>query len=53
MIDSRLGTRIIPSPENLAKQLKRYQFVQDNGNINPHSVVDLRYSNQVVVKAGN
>jgi cell division septal protein FtsQ len=53
MIDSRLGTRIIPSPENLAKQLKRYQFVQDNGNINPHSVVDLRFSNQVVVKAGN
>lgn len=52
LIDAKQGTRIIPSRENLSKQFQRYQFVQDNGNINPHSVVDLRFDNQVVVKAG-
>jgi len=53
IIDAKHGTRIIPSDEDLAKQLSRYQFVQDNGNINKRSVVDLRFKNQVVVKAGN
>ncbi len=53
IVDARYGTRIIPSTQNLAKQFKRYQFVQDNGNINRNSVVDLRFDNQVVVKAGN
>lgn len=52
IIDAKTGTRIIPSQEDMAKQLARYKFVQDNGNINKHSVVDLRYKNQVVVKAG-
>ncbi len=50
MIDARYGTRIIPSEENMATQLKRYQFVQDNGNISRNKVVDLRFENQVVVK---
>jgi len=53
IIDAKHGTRIIPSDDDLAKQLSRYQFVQDNGNINKRSVVDLRFKNQVVVKAGN
>lgn len=53
IIDARYGTRIIPSTENMAQQLKRYQFVQDNGNISRRSVVDLRFENQVVVKAGD
>jgi len=53
IIDAKTGTRIIPAQEDLAKQLARYQFVQENGNINKNSVVDLRYKNQVVVKAGN
>lgn len=50
MVDARHGTRIIPSDENIATQLKRYQFVQDNGNIAKNTVVDLRFENQVVVK---
>ena len=53
MIDAKTGTRLIPAQEDLTKQLSRYQFVQENGNINKNSVVDLRYKNQVVVKAGN
>lgn len=53
IVDARYGTRIIPCEDNLAKQLKRYQFVQDNGNISRRSLVDLRFDNQVVVKAGD
>lgn len=53
IIDARYGTRIIPGETDFADQLRRYQFVQDNGNISQHSVVDLRFDNQVVVKAGN
>lgn len=50
IVDARYGTRIIPSEDDIAAQLKRYQFVQDNGNINRRSLVDLRFENQVVVK---
>jgi hypothetical protein len=53
IIDARYGTRIIPGEDNMATQLRRYQFVQDNGNISRKSVVDLRFDNQVVVKAGD
>ncbi|GAB1467756.1 hypothetical protein MASR2M64_04390 [Candidatus Cloacimonadota bacterium] len=53
IVDAKHGTRIIPSDEDLASQLGRYLFVQDNGNIDRRSVVDLRFKNQVVVKAGN
>jgi len=53
IIDARYGTRIIPGDEDIATQLRRYQFVQDNGNIDRQSVVDLRFENQVVVKAGD
>jgi cell division septal protein FtsQ len=53
IIDARYGTRIIPGETDIANQLRRYQFVQDNGNIARRSVVDLRFDNQVVVKAGN
>lgn len=53
IIDARYGTRIIPGETDIANQLRRYQFVQDNGNIARRSIVDLRFDNQVVVKAGN
>ncbi|MDD4310561.1 MAG: cell division protein FtsQ, partial [Candidatus Cloacimonetes bacterium] len=53
IIDAKYGTRIIPSDEDMSSQLKRYLFVQDNGNIDRRGVVDLRFKNQVVVKAGN
>ncbi|MCK9556753.1 MAG: FtsQ-type POTRA domain-containing protein [Candidatus Cloacimonetes bacterium] len=53
IIDARYGTRIIPGETDFSDQLRRYQFVQDNGNISRRSVVDLRYDNQVVVKAGD
>lgn len=52
IIDAKYGTRIIPGSDKLDKQLKRYQFVQDNGNIDRNSVVDLRYADQVVVRKG-
>jgi len=52
IIDARYGTRIIPGDDDIATQLRRYQFVQDNGNIDRRSIVDLRFDNQVVVKAG-
>jgi len=53
IVDARYGTRLIPCEDDLARQFKRYQFVQDNGNISRRSVVDLRFENQVVVKAGD
>ncbi|MDD2229079.1 MAG: FtsQ-type POTRA domain-containing protein [Candidatus Cloacimonetes bacterium] len=53
IVDAKHGTRIIPSEDDLINQLGRYLFVQDNGNIDRRSVVDLRFKNQVVVKAGN
>ena len=52
IIDARNGIRMIPSAENIAKQLSRYEFVQDNGNVAKKSILDLRFNNQVVVKAG-
>jgi len=53
IVDAVHGTRIIPSEDDLARQLKRYLFVQENGNINRKGIVDLRFKNQVVVKAGD
>lgn len=53
IIDARNGMRLIPSSDNLAKQFSRYQFVQDNGNVSRKSILDLRFAEQVVVKAGN
>jgi len=53
MVDSRFGTSIIPAQKNIAAQLKRYLFVQDNGNIARRSTVDLRFDKQVVVKEAN
>lgn len=53
IIDARNGMRLIPSSKNLAKQFHRYEFVQENGNVAANSILDLRFENQVVVKAGN
>ncbi len=52
IIDAKYGTRLIPSDDDLISQLNRYMFVQDNGNINRNTTIDLRFKNQVVVKAG-
>lgn len=52
IVDARNGVRLIPGRDDLAKQISRYQFVQDNGNVAPNAVLDLRFENQVVVKAG-
>ncbi|MCB5247671.1 MAG: FtsQ-type POTRA domain-containing protein [Candidatus Cloacimonetes bacterium] len=52
IIDARNGLRLIPSEKNLARQLSRYEFVRDNGNVNQSSILDLRTDNQVVVRAG-
>jgi len=51
-VDARYGTQVIVSDENTRKQLERYIFVQDNGGIDRNSVIDLRFKDQVVVKAG-
>ena len=53
IIDARNGMRLIPGSENIARQFSRYQFVQDNGNVSRHAVLDLRFADQVVVKKGN
>lgn len=53
IIDARNGQRLIPSDKNLAKQLSRYEFVRDNGNVAQSAILDLRIDGQVVVKAGS
>ncbi len=53
VVDARNGLRLIPSETNLAKQLSRYEFVRDNGNVSQTAILDLRIDNQVVVKAGD
>ncbi|MCB5224361.1 MAG: FtsQ-type POTRA domain-containing protein [Candidatus Cloacimonadaceae bacterium] len=53
IVDIRGGERIIPGEKNLAKQLSRYEFVRDNGNIAPSAILDLRLDNQVLVKKVN
>jgi len=53
IIDARNGLRLIPSTKNLARQLSRYEFVKDNGNVSNNAILDLRFDNQVVVKSGN
>ena len=53
MVDAKYGACIIPDPAELIPQLKRYIFVQENGAIDHGAVFDLRYRDQVVVKAGN
>lgn len=50
IVDAKYGTRILLGEENLDDQLRRYAFVQDNGDINRKNIVDLRFENQVVVR---
>lgn len=51
IIDAHYGTRILINGENIKDQLRRYQFVQENSDIDRTSVLDLRFKNQVVVRA--
>jgi cell division protein FtsQ len=50
IVDARNGTRILLGNRDLKDQLRRYQFVQDNGNIDRSNILDLRYKDQVVVR---
>jgi cell division septal protein FtsQ len=50
IIDAKYGTRILLGDENLDDQLRRYTFVQDNGDIDRKNILDLRFENQVVVR---
>jgi len=50
LIDAKYGSRLILGEGDLNLQLKRYQFVLDNGDFNKHCVLDLRFKDQVVVK---
>jgi len=50
IVDNEYGTRVILVSQYLNDQLRRYQFVQENGDINRNSIFDLRFKNQVVVR---
>lgn len=50
IIDAKYGTRVLIGDNDLKDQLRRYQFVQENGDINRSGIFDLRYKNQVVVR---
>jgi cell division protein FtsQ len=50
IIDSRYGSRILLGMQDLRDQLRRYQFVQENGDVNRRDIFDLRFKNQVVVR---
>jgi cell division protein FtsQ len=50
IVDANTGTRIILGQKDLNDQLRRYQFVQENGDIDKTAVLDLRFKNQVVVR---
>lgn len=50
IVDAKYGTRVIVSDQDLSDQIRRYQFVQENGDINRKNILDLRYKNQVIVR---
>lgn len=50
IIDAKFGTRVLIGENDLKDQLRRYLFVQENGDINRSGIFDLRYKNQVVVR---
>ncbi|MFO7660800.1 MAG: FtsQ-type POTRA domain-containing protein [Candidatus Cloacimonadaceae bacterium] len=51
IIDAKHGSGILLGTDNLKDQLRRYQFVQENGNINRKNFIDLRFKDQVVVRS--
>jgi cell division septal protein FtsQ len=50
IIDAKFGTRVLVGEQDLKDQLRRYLFVQENGDINRSGIIDLRYKDQVVVR---
>jgi cell division septal protein FtsQ len=50
IVDAKYGSRILIGTHDLDNQLRRYTFVQENGDINRKNIVDLRFANQVVVR---
>ncbi len=51
IIDANHGSGVLLSTDNLKDQLRRYQFVQENGNIDRKKFIDLRFKDQVVVRS--
>lgn len=50
IVDSEYGSRILLNTVNLKDQLRRYEFVQENGDKNRKNIFDLRFKNQVIVR---
>jgi len=50
IVDSRFGSRILLGSHCLDEQLRRYQFVQENNDVNRQSLFDLRFKDQIVVR---
>jgi cell division septal protein FtsQ len=50
IVDAIYGTRILLGSEDLKDQLRRYQFVQENSDLDRNKIFDLRYKNQIVVR---
>jgi len=50
IVDATYGTRVLLNDRDLSDQIRRYQFVQENGDINRKNILDLRFKNQVIVR---
>jgi len=50
IVDTEYGTRILLDDEDLKDQLRRYEFVQENGDVNRKNIFDLRFKNQVIIR---
>ncbi len=50
LVDAQYGSRILLGSEGLKDQLRRYQFVQENGVVDRRDIFDMRFKNQVVVR---
>lgn len=50
IVDIKYGTRILVNDQDLSDQIRRYQFVQENGDIDRKNILDLRFKNQVIVR---
>jgi cell division protein FtsQ len=50
IVDATYGTRVLVSYQDLSDQIRRYQFVQENGDIDRKNILDLRFKNQVIIR---
>ena len=49
-VDSHSGCRVILGEKDIDKKIKRYIFLRSNKGFKKNSIVDLRYSNQIIVR---